>query len=148
MEALTEGRVYADTSADVGDLLAEFLANMPGEALSLDAKSVEDCAEMVLCSVVRSGVRYTLSCHPCPLENETPSALSPREKEIVRLVMKGLSTRGIAQLLEISPWTVSTHLRRIFLKLGVSSRAEMVAQVMRDGVLAGWAAREAQAQGV
>ncbi|MCB0208589.1 MAG: helix-turn-helix transcriptional regulator [Anaerolineae bacterium] len=59
-----------------------------------------------------------------------PVNLSPREQEIVRLVAKGHSNKVIAKVLDISPWTVSTHLRRVFVKLEVSSRAEMVARVL------------------
>jgi DNA-binding CsgD family transcriptional regulator len=54
--------------------------------------------------------------------------LSPRELQIARLVADGATNRAIARSLEISLWTVSTHMRRIFAKLGVRSRAEMVAQ--------------------
>lgn len=54
--------------------------------------------------------------------------LSPRELQIARLVADGATNRAIASSLEISPWTVSTHMRRIFAKLDVTSRAEMVAQ--------------------
>lgn len=56
--------------------------------------------------------------------------LSPREMEIARMVAKGLPNKTIAAVLEISSWTVSTHLRRMFAKLGVSSRAAMVARVL------------------
>lgn len=55
--------------------------------------------------------------------------LSPRELEIVRLVAKGEVNKTIAAVLEISPWTVATHLRRIYAKLGVTSRAAMVARI-------------------
>lgn len=55
--------------------------------------------------------------------------LSPREKEIVRLVAKGLPNKTIAAILDISPWTVATHIRRVFGKLGVRSRAAMIAAV-------------------
>jgi DNA-binding CsgD family transcriptional regulator len=54
--------------------------------------------------------------------------LSPRELQIARLVAEGATNRAIASALDISLWTVSTHMRRIFAKLGVCSRAEMVAQ--------------------
>jgi DNA-binding CsgD family transcriptional regulator len=54
--------------------------------------------------------------------------LSPREREIVRLVAAGHPNKVIAAVLEISYWTVGTHLRRIFAKLGVTSRAAMVAR--------------------
>ena len=43
---------------------------------------------------------------------------------------KGHPNKFIAKVLDISPWTVSTHLRRVFTKLGVTSRAEMVADVL------------------
>ena len=52
--------------------------------------------------------------------------LSRREIQIVALVAEGRVNKQIAHLLKISEWTVSTHLRRIFAKLGVDSRAAMV----------------------
>ena len=61
--------------------------------------------------------------------------LSPREREIARMVAKGYPNKVIARVLEISSWTVSTHLRRIFAKLGVSSRAAMVAHLLEEGRL-------------
>lgn len=61
--------------------------------------------------------------------------LSPREREIVRMVAKGHPNKVIADVLNISSWTVCTHLRRIFAKLGVGSRAAMVAQLLQLGVL-------------
>jgi two-component system, NarL family, nitrate/nitrite response regulator NarL len=55
--------------------------------------------------------------------------LSPRELAIARLVAKGMPNKWIGQTLDISPWTVATHLRRIFGKLNVTSRAAMVARL-------------------
>lgn len=52
--------------------------------------------------------------------------LSPREQEIVCLIAFGLSNKQIASRLDISIWTVSTHLRRIFIKLQVDTRAAVV----------------------
>ncbi|MGP4047376.1 LuxR C-terminal-related transcriptional regulator [Streptomyces sp. 2A115] len=54
------------------------------------------------------------------------SLLSPREREIARMVACGHPNKTIASVLEISAWTVASHLRRIFVKLQVSSRAAMV----------------------
>ena len=56
------------------------------------------------------------------------SLLTERELQIVTLVASGQSNKLIAKQLEISEWTVSAHLRRIFLKLDVDSRAAMVYQ--------------------
>jgi DNA-binding CsgD family transcriptional regulator len=68
-----------------------------------------------------------------PLNGKTPVSLSPREREIVRLVAKGLPNKSIAEVLDISLWTVATHLRRVFAKLGVGTRAEMVAKIFECG---------------
>ena len=61
---------------------------------------------------------------------ERPSRPSPRftarEHEIARMVAEGYPNKTIASVLGISVWTVSTYLRRMFAKLGVSSRAAMV----------------------
>jgi DNA-binding CsgD family transcriptional regulator len=58
--------------------------------------------------------------------------LSPREQEIVGMVAQGHSNKVIADVLSISTWTVCTHSRRIFAKLGVGSRAAMVAQFLAN----------------
>ncbi|MFI1994051.1 LuxR C-terminal-related transcriptional regulator [Actinoplanes sp. NPDC020271] len=55
------------------------------------------------------------------------SRLTTREREVAHMVAMGLTTGAIAGKLSVSPWTVSTHLRRIFAKLDVSTRAAMVA---------------------
>ena len=52
--------------------------------------------------------------------------LTERELQIIAFVALGWSNKQIAKRLQISEWTVSTHLRRIFIKLGVDSRAAMV----------------------
>jgi LuxR family maltose regulon positive regulatory protein len=56
----------------------------------------------------------------------TRNILSARETEILRVVASGLSNRDIADTLFISEETVKTHLRRIFEKMGVSSRIQAV----------------------
>jgi len=76
------------------------------------------------------GFHYTLL--RCP-RTET-CHLSPREKEIVSLVADGLPNKCIGAVLEISSWTVATHVRRVFSKLGVTSRAAMVARLMKSQV--------------
>jgi DNA-binding CsgD family transcriptional regulator len=83
-------------------------------------------AEEVILDVEVDGNRYLFVRLPKP---ELHAQISPREQEIVRLVALGHSTKIIADLLSISSWTVCTHLRRIFAKLGVGSRAAMVARL-------------------
>ena len=62
-------------------------------------------------------------------------SLSPREKEVLALMAQGLSNAAIGTTLFISPVTVKVHVRHIFEKLGVRSRAEAAlraAQLNRD----------------
>ena len=73
-----------------------------------------------------------LHCRIVIDEGELDRGLSPRELQIAHLVARGATNRLIASTLEISSWTVATHIRRIFAKLGVNSRAEMVAQLLRS----------------
>lgn len=61
------------------------------------------------------------------------SLLSPREQEIARMVARGYANKTIASVLEISSWTVASHLRRIFVKLQVSSRAAMATSLLGAG---------------
>jgi DNA-binding NarL/FixJ family response regulator len=68
-------------------------------------------------------------------ETDEPK-LSPRELEIGHLVAQGFSNKMIAATLTISPMTVSTHIRRIFEKLGVRTRSAMVARLLDLELLA------------
>jgi DNA-binding CsgD family transcriptional regulator len=60
---------------------------------------------------------------------EWPGDLTPREREVLRLVARGQTNREVAHTLWISPHTVRTHLENVFEKLGVTSRAAAVARV-------------------
>jgi DNA-binding CsgD family transcriptional regulator len=57
--------------------------------------------------------------------------LSKREQDVVRCVAEGLSNREIATRLKLTEHTVKNYLFRIFDKLGVSSRVEVVLYVFR-----------------
>jgi ATP/maltotriose-dependent transcriptional regulator MalT len=63
-----------------------------------------------------------------PWHGSVASLLTGRELQIVTLVAEGRVNKQIASDLRISEWTVSTHLRRIFSKLGVDTRAAMVSR--------------------
>jgi DNA-binding NarL/FixJ family response regulator len=56
----------------------------------------------------------------------TPVALTPQEAQITALVVEGLSNREIAAQLFLRSRTVEYHLRKVFQKLGISSRTELI----------------------
>jgi DNA-binding NarL/FixJ family response regulator len=75
--------------------------------------------------------------HPAQARPE-PSMLEPltdREREILQFIARGLPNKAIAAELRISEHTVKFHVGSIFDKLGVSSRAEAVAQAGRAGLI-------------
>ena len=57
--------------------------------------------------------------------------LTARELQIIALVAEGRVNKQIADALRISEFTVATHLRRIFTKLGVDTRAAMVSKCLK-----------------
>jgi DNA-binding CsgD family transcriptional regulator len=67
--------------------------------------------------------------------NLQPSALSPRELEVLGLAAAGNSGPEIAVLLMLSPGTVKTHFANIYEKLGVGDRAAAVAHALRTGLI-------------
>lgn len=107
-------------------LIRRLVSDIVGEGrLAADVGSGR--ADLVILDMEVDGVRCLLLRVP-----EVQSALSPREREIARMVAKGYPNKTIASVLDISSWTVASHLRRVFSKLGVSSRAAMVARLLED----------------
>jgi len=104
--------------------LVEFLEGRP----NAKSDSVTETLEEILLDVDLGGHRYLLIRMSAPGNGRVH--LSPREWEIARMVAKGHPNKVIADVLNISSWTVCTHLRRMFAKLGVTSRAAMVAHLL------------------
>ena len=129
----------------VARLLEQLVSHMPPAAAQGGELSSD--GEDVLIDMQVDGMRFRLVRSAMPEQEPLPFApedtdpvrpypqLSPREAEIVRLVAKGLPNKAIAAVLDISAWTVATYLKRLFLKLDVASRAEMVARVLGENLL-------------
>jgi len=61
-----------------------------------------------------------------PAARDAMDWLTPREREVLVLVARGLSNREIASSLTVSLETIKTHVKRIFTKIGVHDRAQAV----------------------
>jgi len=72
--------------------------------------------------------------HP-PVSLQPVSPLSVRETEVLRLVAKGLSRHEVGELLGISPNTVAGHVKTVYRKLNISSRAEAAQEAIRLGLM-------------
>ncbi|WP_412553558.1 response regulator [Shimia sp. MIT1388] len=75
-----------------------------------------------------------------PTETEAEELLehlTPREREVLEMVGRGYTSSEIAELSGKSYHTVTTHVRNIYRKLAVNSRAEAVSKAMRFGLLDG-----------
>jgi DNA-binding CsgD family transcriptional regulator len=118
---LTGPAEFGDAGSEVLAGLQEMLDRAQRGDLELTTAGPGSLAAVV----ARDTARLTLIVE----FRDVSHGLSPRELEIARLVAQGATNHAIARSLDISPWTVSTHLRRIFAKLGVGTRAEMVAQL-------------------
>ena len=59
--------------------------------------------------------------------------LTPREEQVVALVADGLTNRGVGGELGLSEHTIKKYLLRIFDKVGISSRVELVLYAMSHG---------------
>lgn len=113
--------------------LLERATQMPpdsGPSTPGGSSKAEPGSDDILFDCEVDGVRCMLvRTHPQPPD---ALALSPREQEVARMIAKGYPNKVIASVLDISVWTVSTYLRRIFAKLGVTSRTAMVAKMFEN----------------
>jgi DNA-binding CsgD family transcriptional regulator len=110
--------------------LFEFsICGEPLAVVKLESDASPPAAELARFTV--QGTQYAV----IPTAPRVPAQPSPahlllteRELQIAVLVADGLINKEIADRLHISEWTVSTHVRRIYTKLGVSTRGAMVSR--------------------
>jgi DNA-binding CsgD family transcriptional regulator len=58
-------------------------------------------------------------------------SLTPTERRVVALAAQGLTSRQIGERLYISSFTVGSHLRHVYQKLGINSRVQLTAEALR-----------------
>lgn len=67
--------------------------------------------------------------------NDTPHTLSKQEVTVLRYLSKGFNCSDIADLLDISPHTVTTYIKRIYRKLAVHSRSQAIYEAHKMGII-------------
>lgn len=69
------------------------------------------------------------------IEMETTPALTAREREILALTAHGLTSKEIAQEIDIAPRTVERHIENTRLKMRARNRAHMICVAVKSGLL-------------
>ena len=116
-----DGRVAAAFS------LLRFAPDAPFDSGEIErAQLLQPLLEVALAATWRAEP----AMHAAQASSAAPR-LTHREEQIARLVRNGLSNKAIARDLELSQPTVKTHLLRMFRKLGVSSRTELIGTLFR-----------------
>jgi predicted ATPase/DNA-binding CsgD family transcriptional regulator len=80
--------------------------------------------------------QHLSTLRPVPARAETPaSGLTPREREVLRLLVRGLTDREIAAALSLSPRTASNHVLNILAKLDAETRTAAAIHAVRHGLV-------------
>jgi predicted ATPase/DNA-binding CsgD family transcriptional regulator len=114
-------RVLAAVRARLGDEAFEAAWN-EGQTLSVE-HAVAEARRLLRASPANQ--------EPIPAAR----AVSPRELDVLRLLVAGHHDREIAAALGLSPRTVQTHIGSLFAKFGVNSRVELTAVAVRRGLV-------------
>ena len=101
------------------------LKRTPREELLASIRQVQEGGSPMTSYIARKVVQW-FQKQSTPVHAET-DGLSPREREILRLLARGYAYKEMADSLGVSMGTINTHIRRIYQTLHVRSRGEAVA---------------------
>ena len=99
------------------------------------AKPAPDIADPALAAATKLLLAAGYLVVP-PADPTAPAHLSPREQQVAALLLDGASNKVIARRLEISVHTAKFHVTAVLDKLGARNRADAVAIIMREGLIA------------
>ena len=68
---------------------------------------------------------------PLPPKEDPSAALSPRQRQMLQLLLTGRHVKGIARDLGLSAWTARDHIKAIYRRLNVTSREELMARCLQ-----------------
>lgn len=90
---------------------------------------------VTLSAHLEPGGEELIGAAPPEVTTSQSKALTPREREVVRRVALGRSTRQIAADMYLSPATVRSHVRNAMVKTGAHTRAQLVAIALGEGLV-------------
>ena len=132
-EKLPSAKVLVLTSYSTSDSIAHAIDAGAAGALM---KSAENETLIEAIRSVHAGKRFIPASIRRLISEDPPvPELSPRQREILSSITRGLSNDDIAKLLGISKASVKTHVLALFQKLGANTRAEAVAIASRKQLL-------------
>ena len=89
-------------------------------------------ADVITCMNPQQGEAASVAAEsPRP---SRPLFLTPRERQVVQLLIDGCSNDDIAARLTLRPQTVKNQLTRIYTKVGVSTRVQLAVAALRQGL--------------
>jgi len=140
IDTRTQVIVLADTPrAEINDLIgAGASAVLPRDAEASVVLAAARAAAAGLVAVLRDAAPALASAsspRTWPAEDDASPHLSPREREVLRLLAGGTGNKGIALRLGISEHTVKFHVASILAKLHAGSRTEAVTEGIRRGLV-------------
>ncbi|MAI90909.1 response regulator transcription factor [Ponticaulis sp.] len=107
------------------------LKDSPPDVFERQLKQIEQGIPALSPSIARRILEHFKST----VEPEEPAAnLTPRETEVLGLIGRGLRNSDAARVLGLTESTVASHIKSIYMKLGISSRAEAALQAARLGL--------------
>lgn len=136
LERLPDLRVLVQTMLDNADTVFQALRAGAGGYVVKSATPLTEYRQALL-EVARGGtamspaVARKVLAFFTPSVQQQPELLSERETEVLQGLVDGLSEKLVAARLHISPATVHVHVRRIYKKLQVNSRAELLGRYAR-----------------
>ena len=132
-EKLPSAKVLVLTSYSTSDSIAHAIDAGAAGALM---KSAENETLIEAIRSIHAGKQFIPADIQRLIDEDPPvPELSPRQREILSSITRGLSNEDIAKLLGISRASVKTHILALFQKLGANTRAEAVAIALRKQLL-------------
>jgi predicted ATPase/DNA-binding CsgD family transcriptional regulator/transcriptional regulator with XRE-family HTH domain len=111
------------------------VADLVDLALALLDDFTQGLPNLRIAAPAEAGQRPARSARQAPSKGSGQAPLTEREQEVLRLVAEGLTSKQIGKRLFLSPRTIEHHITSMFAKLGVDSRAGLVALATRRGLV-------------